>query len=838
MPRSGAPMFLINILSNLGASSMLDYEKLGVFYLGREYNLAESRPGDGLVLYDSRDLVTHAVCVGMTGSGKTGLCIGLLEEAAIDSIPAIVIDPKGDLSNLLLTFPTLSPEEFLPWVNEEDARRKGMTPAQFAEAQANLWKKGLGEWGQDADRIRRLRETAEFAVYTPGSSAGIPVSILKSFTCPDATLRQDRDFLNDRISSTTTSLLALLGIDADPVRSREHVLLSNLFSRAWEQGTDLDLASLIQQIQSPPISRVGVMDLEAFYPASERFALAMRINGLLASPGFSSWMEGEPLDTGSVLYTHEGKPRIGIFSIAHLGEAERMFFVTTLLHEVLGWMRRQPGTTSLRAILYMDEIAGYCPPVASVPSKGPLLTLMKQARAFGLGVVLATQNPVDLDYKGLSNAGTWFIGRLQTDRDKARVIEGLEGASAASGGEFDRKSIEEILSRLTSRVFLMKNVHEDHPVVFETRWVMSYLRGPLTREQIQTLMREKKGTQSAEASTTSPVGPSSRSVTTSTAGTASRQPPVLPPGVDQLFAPIRVPQPDGATLIYKPALYGSAQVPYSDTKMGVDCESSYSGVVFFGEGPVAVNWRSASSTSLTEEDLGKEPVSDGTFATLPSVASMAKSYTAWRRDFVDAVVSGQALEILSCPALKMFSQPGESEREFSLRLQLLAREKRDEEVEKLRQKFAPKMAALQERLRKAEQGLEVQKSQAREAKMTSAFSMASTLLSAVLGRKSISVSTLTRGSSAARSIGRSMRESGDVQRAGETMEMIQKQLEELESEFTEESVRISTETSFFSEKLEKVSVKPKKTQVKVRLVTLVWLPFWAEPGGGELAAWE
>lgn len=816
---------------------MSDYEKLGVFYLGRDYDLAEGKRGEGLVLYDSRDLVTHAVCVGMTGSGKTGLCIGLLEEAAIDSIPAIVIDPKGDLSNLLLTFPDLSPQDFLPWVNVEDAQRKGLTPDQFAEAQATLWKKGLEEWGQGPERIQRLRQAADFAIYTPGSSTGLQVSILKSFACPDAALREDRDFLNERISTTATSLLALLGIAADPVRSREHVLLATLLGQAWGQGTDLDLATLIQWIQSPPVNRVGVMELEAFYPSADRFDLAMRINGLLASPGFASWMEGEPLDMDSVLHTQEGKPRIAVFSIAHLGDAERMFFVTTLLHQVLGWMRRQSGTTSLRAILYMDEIAGYCPPVASVPSKGPLLTLMKQARAFGLGVVLATQNPVDLDYKGLSNAGTWFIGRLQTDRDKARVIEGLEGASAASGGEFDRKTVEETLSKLASRVFLMKNVHEDHPVVFETRWALSYLRGPLTREQIRILMQEKCGTQTAGITPASASVTAPQTTAVSAVGSVSSQAPVLPPGIEQVFVPVRGLNPGGATLVYKPALYGSARVSYSDARLGVNLEKACAYVAALGEGPLAADWLAASPIELAEEDLGKEPVSGGAFASIPTAATQARSYTGWKKDFTDAVVSGQTLELLSSPSLEIVSQPGESEREFRLRLQLQAREKRDADLEKLRQKYAPRMATLEERLHKAEQALEVQKGQARDARMTTAFSVASTLLSAVLGRKSISVSTLSRSTTAARGISRSMREAGDVERAGENVELIRQQLTELDTEFKEESSRIAAQMDPLTEKLEKVPLRPKKTQVKIRLVTLAWMPYWVGRSGEETAAW-
>ncbi|MCJ7796866.1 MAG: ATP-binding protein, partial [Thermoleophilia bacterium] len=445
---------------------MEEFEKLGVFYLGREYDLQTKAPREGLLLYDSKDLVTHGVCVGMTGSGKTGLCIGLIEEAALDGVPAIVIDPKGDLADLMLTFTDLRPEDLRPWINEEDAARKGLTPDDFARQQAEFWAKGLADWGESGDRIRRLREAADFAIYTPGSSAGLPISILASFAAPAAAVRDDPELLGDRIATTATSLLALLGIDADPIQSREHILLSTILNTAWQQGQNLDLAALIGQIQNPPVTRVGVMDLESFYPSKERFELAMRMNNLLAAPGFAAWMEGEPLDVARLLHTPEGKPRVSIMSIAHLSDAERMFFVSLLLNEVLGWMRSQPGTGSLRALVYMDEIFGFFPPVAEPPSKRPLLTLLKQARAFGVGILLATQNPVDLDYKGLANAGTWFIGRLQTDNDKQRVLAGLEGVAAGATAGFDRQAMEQTLAGLGNRVFLMYNAHEDAPVVF------------------------------------------------------------------------------------------------------------------------------------------------------------------------------------------------------------------------------------------------------------------------------------------------------------------------------------------------------------------------------------
>ncbi len=474
------------------APSPSDYEKLGAFYLGRPYDTKARAPQPGLVLYDSKDLVTHAVCVGMTGSGKTGLCIDLIEEAALDGVPTIAIDPKGDLTNLMLTFPGLRPEDFRPWINEEDAAKKGLSPDAYAAQQAELWKSGLASWGQDGERIKRLRDAAEFAVYTPGSNAGIPISILASFAAPPQALRDDPELLRERVGTTVTSLLALIGVDADPVKSREHVLIATLLTNAWTAGQDLDIAGLVGQVQKPPVARIGVMDLESFYPEKERQKLALALNGLLAAPGFGAWLDGVPMDPAALLRTPEGKPRVSIIAIAHLSDAERMFFVSLLLNQIVGWMRAQSGTTSLRAIVYMDEIFGFFPPVATPPSKQPLLTLIKQARAFGVGIVLATQNPVDLDYKALANAGTWLIGRLQTERDKARVLEGLEGVAAVANARFDKAQIDTMLSGLGNRVFLMNDVHEDGPRVLESRWAMSYLRGPLTREQIKILMEGKR----------------------------------------------------------------------------------------------------------------------------------------------------------------------------------------------------------------------------------------------------------------------------------------------------------------------------------------------------------
>ena len=360
---------------------MYDFEKLGAFYLGRRVDDTNDKQTDDLVLYDAKDLTTHAVIIGMTGSGKTGLGVGVIEEAALDRIPVIAIDPKGDMANLLLTFPNLAPEDFRPWVNPRQATDAGQTVDEFAKGQAALWKKGLAGWGQDGKRIKALKDAAEFRVYTPGSNAAQPISVLDSFAAPDTALAADTDLLRERVQATATGVLSLIGEDADPLTSREHILLSQILDRSWSAGRDLDIAGLIGAIQDPPMTRVGVMDLESFYPAKDRFGLAMKLNNLLAAPGFATWMEGEPLSAQRLFYAPDGKPRVSVLSIAHLSDDERMFFVTMLLAEIIGWMRAQQGTSSLRAILYMDEMFGYLPPTANPPSKKLFLTLLKQARA-------------------------------------------------------------------------------------------------------------------------------------------------------------------------------------------------------------------------------------------------------------------------------------------------------------------------------------------------------------------------------------------------------------------------------------------------------------------------
>ncbi len=818
-----------------GASTAEDFEKLGMFYLGRPYDLVAKQPKPGWLLYDSKDLVTHAVCVGMTGSGKTGLCLSLLEEAAIDNIPAIIIDPKGDLGNLMLTFPSLKGEDFQPWINEDDARKKGLSPADFAKSQAELWAKGLGGWQQDGARIQRLRDAAEVAIYTPGSNAGLPVSILKSFAAPAADVREDGELFRERISTTVTSLLGLLGIEADPIQSREHILLSTILDHTWRNENDLDLAALIQAIQSPPVSKIGVMDVDSFFPSKDRFALAMKLNNLLAAPGFQSWLEGEALDIQQLLYTSAGKPRLAIFSIAHLNDAERMFFVTLLLSQMVGWMRAQSGTTSLRALLYMDEIFGYFPPVANPPSKLPLMTLLKQARAFGLGVVLATQNPVDLDYKGLANTGTWFIGRLQTERDKARVLEGLEGASSSAGKKFDKGRMEQTLAGLGARIFLMNNVHEDEPVVFETRWCLSYLRGPLTRTQIKMLMdpvrREGLGVRGETKEKTASLASTSRL-------TPHALRPMLPPDVPQHFVPLRSSKPDGSELVYAPMLLGSSQIRFFDTKSGIDTTQDVAVLAPITDGAVAVDWDHATVADLAVADLEQAPEGDAQFLPLPASASKAKSYADWNKDFGGWLFRTQKVELLKSPSTKDVSGPGESERDFRVRLQQSGREQRDKGAESLRQKYAPKITTLHDRIRRAEQAREKQQAESRSSQVQAAISVGASILGAFLGRKTISASNIGRATTAIRGAGRAMKESQDVGQSEENVAALQQQLTDLESQFKSESEALATATDPVNEKLESIAIRPTKANIAVKLVALAWTPHWQDAKGVLTQAWQ
>lgn len=808
---------------------MEDYEKLGAFYLGKSFDLKANRSNDDLILYDSKDLTTHAVIIGMTGSGKTGLGISLIEEAAIDKIPVIAIDPKGDLGNCLLNFPELAADDFKPWVDPREAARKGMSADDYAADQAMTWEKGLAQWDQDKSRIKRLADSVDMAIYTPGSNAGIPISVLKSFDAPPAIVREDSDLYRERIQSTATSILALLGIDADPLTSREHILLSNILKHAFDSDKNLDIATLITEIQNPPLERIGVVDLDSFFPPKDRFALAMRLNNLLAAPGFDVWMRGVSLSAESLFHTTDGKPRLSVMSIAHLADSERMFFVTMLLNEIVSWMRRQPGTGSLRAILYMDEIFGYMPPSANPPTKMLFLTLLKQARAYGLGLVLATQNPVDLDYKGLSNTGTWFIGRLQTERDKARVMEGLEGAAA--GGEFDRSRMEQILAGLGKRRFLLHNVHDNAPVVFSTRWVLSYLAGPLTRDQIKMLMADRKTIEESAAAQdeTKPV-----KAPPASSGSASSKPPVLPPKLRQYFLPLTTSPEDGDTVVYYPKLIGAATVPYQSARYKINSERNIVCLTEFDDGPVGIDWSESEPAEVAVTDLDKKGRDGAEYAPLPALASKATSYTKWERNFKRWVRTDCALTVFYSPTYKLVSEPEETEGAFRVRLQQAAHEVRDINVGKLRTRYESKLNTLENRLQRARQKVATESEQSSQSKLDTAVSFGTAILGAFLGRGR---SRTTGVGGAIKKAGRMQKQSADVERAEAIAKSVQEDIDALNLSFDEDVAKLEETFDAQNESLEERVIRAKSTDIQIQVVSLAWAPVIRSSDGSSVSAW-
>ncbi len=790
----------------------VDYEKLGVFYLGREFDPGAGALKDDLVLYDAKDLTTHAVCVGMTGSGKTGLCLSLLEEAAIDGVPAICIDPKGDLGNLLLAFPGLAPADFQPWVDPADAQRKGLSVEELAAKTADTWRKGLAEWQQPVERVARYRDAVDVAIYTPGAETGLPLSVLRSFSPPPAELLADAAATRDRVGAVVSGLLSLLGRDADPIQSRDHILLANILESSWRAGAALDMTGLIHAVQKPPFDKVGAFDLETFFPAKDRLGLAMAINNLLASPGFATWMKGEPLDAQRLLYTADGKPRLSIISIGHLSDPERMFIVTLVLNEVIAWMRNQSGTSSLRAILYMDEIFGYFPPNGNPPSKVPMLTLLKQARAFGLGCVLATQNPVDLDYKGLANCGTWLIGRLQTERDKLRLIEGLEGALGGAAG-YDRATLDRMMSALTQRVFLVRNVHDDAPYLMKSRWALSFLRGPLTGPEIARVMAPRKAAAPAAPAAAQGAGPS--------AATGAPR-PVVPGDVAEYFLPAT--RGDGP-IEYRPMVMGLAKMHFVDAKLGLDQWSTTAWLAPLGEDGKQALWSEGSAHEGLKARVSKSPEAGASFAALPGPAMRAATHAAYGKQLATHLYENQRAELLLCEALKTASAPGESEGEFRTRLALLLREKRDAAVEELRRKQAPKLATLEDRIRRAEDKLAREQDQLKQQKLNTALSVGTSILGALFGRKTISASTIGRATTAARSAGRIGRESQDVERADESLGVLQQRLQALQAETEAEVARIAEALDASAVVLRPVSVAPRKSDLAVGEVALAWVPW-------------
>jgi len=693
------------------------------FYFGQAYDLNEGKAiPEKITFYDPQDMVTHGVIVGMTGSGKTGLGIILLEEAALKGIPAILIDPKGDLTNHLLHFPNLQAKDFEPWIDEDAAKRDGQTVQEAAEVAATNWAKGLERSGIDKARMEKLSTNVDYAVYTPGSTSAIPISILSSLRAPKLDWEESKEMLRETISSTVTALLELIGFkNIDPIRSREHILLSNIFEHNWSQGNNLTLESLILQVQNPPFDKLGVFAMSKFFPEKERFELAMLLNNFIAAPSFENWLKGQPLDIGSILYAPDGKPRHSVFYLAHLSDQERMFFVTLLYSAIETWMRNQPGTTNLRALVYFDEIAGYLPPVANPPSKPIILRMLKMARAFGIGLVLSTQNPIDLDYKALSNTGPWMIGRLQTEQDKARLLDGLDSIVDA----YDRPYFDKAITALGKRVFLLHNVHAKKPEIFTTRWAMNYLPGPITREKLGdlnrmvgadlSLLHTPTGKNESEISETTPV-----TETTTGSSTAHSTEPKLPSSVNLAYLPINV-NPGAAydqamrqgvshgsqaLYHYESLLLGQATVYYANRTHNINSQRKLSVRLSNLQGRGLVRWEDYTTEAIDLHSIDSLPLPNATFGTLNYPVDDEKTIAELKKDFIEWIYRNVPLTIYRNDELKLSSQVEESLEAFTQRCEEASQGGSEIAVKKIRDSFEKKKLATENKLMKEEMKLE------------------------------------------------------------------------------------------------------------------------------------
>jgi hypothetical protein len=779
------------------------------FFLGKQYDLAKGTALDQPVIYDPADLTTHAIVTGMTGSGKTGLCIAMMEEAALKGIPALIVDPKGDLTNLLLHFPDLLPSDFEPWIDPEIARRAGQSTVQAGTTAAENWKKGLEGWGLGKANIQALKSAADFTIYTPGSSSGESVNILSSFDAPALSWEENREVLRDKIASIVTALLGLVGLkDIDPLRSKEHILLSSLLEDAWSKGQGLDMPTLILQTQKPPFDRLGAFPVDSFYPEKERMDLAMLLNSFLASPSFETWQEGTPLDIDALLFTKDGKPRHSVFYLAHLDDNERMFFVTLLFSAVESWMFTQRGTGTLRAMLYFDEILGYLPPVANPPSRPVLLRLLKQARAFGVGLLLATQNPVDVDYKALSNAGTWLIGRLQTDQDKQRLLDGLQGAS----GTFDRSAADKLISGLGKRIFLLHNVHAKGPVVITTRWTLNFLAGPLTRTQIPDLNKlaghTKRSDQAASAAASQAAVPVSAVNSSPDSGDYSAQKPVIPTGVNEYFKPAAGDQTGGA---YQPGLLLQAQVRYFSKQYGVNQIVRKASVLKF-EPQGMPDWQANTTKDMDASQLLRTPQAGLKFASLPGFLATKKKMDDLQKDFIDWIYRQGSLTIFVNEDLKLASIPGETKDAFMARCQQESAKVGGAEDVKNKMELEKKSLPLRQRIRDQQLKVEKMQAQSTNRNIEMVAKGGEVLLSLFGGRRrsiSSSVSQVRMAGDAA----------ANLKDAKQDLENLEEQLRVLEQSFQPGAAEGMADISGL---IREVPISPQQRDIYMELAGVLW----------------
>lgn len=802
---------------------MVDMDE-GQFFLGGVVSDGE-RTGEDLI-YDSDHLTTHGVIVGMTGSGKTGLGIDVLEEALLSGIPTLIIDPKGDMGNLKLLFPDFEPADFEPWVSAEEAERQGKTSLELGAETASMWQDGLAGWGIEGDRLRRLKDQAEVTIYTPGSSAGVPLNVIGSLAAPDDT--DDLESMRDEIEGFVTSLLALVGIESDPLSSREHILLSNIIEHAWAKGQDLDLPGLVGQVMSPPMRKLGVFELDQFFPADDRTKLAMTLNGVIASPSFASWIDGPALDIESLTRAPDGRPAAAVISLGHLSDEERQFVVTLVMGKLITWMRAQPGSGDLRLLVYMDEVFGYLPPTANPPTKKPLLTLLKQARAFGVGLLLSTQNPVDLDYKALSNTGTWMIGRLQTERDKLRLMDGL----TAAAGDVDIAALGDTISGLPRRTFVLHQTRGKQPELFGTRWAMSYLAGPLTRHQIERLTSDEQRAVAAAATPTATPSPAAEAVP-EVAELADDETDVMPEVADGIKVRFIDPAAPWAIEIgatnqprrLEPALVARVQMRFDETRAGgFTDDAEWEAVLHpITDDPDPAN---AVAVDYDDRDLRAEGPDGLVFQLTEARIDTKTLFRSYASALKEHLYRTQTVEMFANKSLKVYSRPGEAIEDFTTRCEQAADDKADEETAKLRDKYDTRVDRAELALVKAEDRLRELQEAAEAKKKDELLSGAGSLLGALLGGK--------RGGLAgrlARGLGGAGRRRNRSNAATERLRSAQNRVEEAgekiydrEVELEDELTEIGNKWMMVAAEVETLEIGLEKTDINVDEVVLAWLP--------------
>ncbi len=779
--------------------------KKGRLYIGRESETNEP------VLLKASTLTTHGVIFGMTGSGKTGLGVNMLEEALLSSIPALILDPKGDMGNIMLNFPDSKPEDLEPWMDKAKAKRKGVTIADLAAKEATERQEDLAGHGITPERIRRLRDSTEFKIYTPGSSTGIGMNVLGSLKAPDLDWQDSAEIIRDEIEGLVSSILVLAGIKSDPVSGPEHILISMIVETWWRQGKDLDLATLVGQIPKPPFRKLGVFDLEMFLSEKERMKLAMQLNTLLASPSMASWLEGEPLDIENLI-GRSAKTRCSIIYMAHLSETERQFVVTLLLSKVVTWMRSRPGTGELGALVYMDEAFGYAPPTAEPPSKKPILTILKQARAFGVGLVLVTQNPVDIDYKAMSNAGTWIIGRLQTENDKRRILEGIQGGMP---------DLDSRISNLEKRQFIMHLAKKSTQTVLSRRHSMCFRFGPFTRAQVTSLMKAYKA--EIASAPKEPVSASAPSASIATMDTPAAIAPTVAANIETVYLDPATPwaaklgaDPTGTCLA--PAAAVTVQLLYDETRAAVSHTETYEAVVFPLDGMIDVE--DVLSVDHDDRDFMAEPQAGVSYQLGNTKLKNKTFWTSLNAGIKSYLVANRSIEIWKCPGLKLYSRVGESQEDFGARCQLAADEAADIQVSKLRQRYATRIDRLQDQISTADarvKELEVDASARTQSEVLSGIGdLLGAFLKGRLGSTTLSKATSRRTAS--------RKAKARLETAEAKASAKQRDLVELENELEEALVSIQEEHDAMAATTETLEIGLEKTDIRVAEAKLVWVP--------------